>query len=159
MAGVKGITDAIPDALALHCKSVKYVSFRNCELTDEGVCKVAVHCSRLVTVALAGIHDLTDKCIVALAENCPNLRELYISGCAKITKQAVTYLKVCMLQWFLLCEILPYVFQDCAVGSVFVNHSTPNQPQGMLMAKDLDTGEYCRVDHLDFDTSMGMRSS
>lgn len=36
------------------------------------------------------------------------------------------------------------------MGHVFVNHSTPNQPQGMLMAKDLDTGEYMRVDHWDF---------
>lgn len=95
VAGVKGITDTIPQALSLHCKNVKYVSFRNCDLTDKGVCRVAVHCSCLVTIALAGIHDLTDKSIVALAENCPDLRELYISGCAKITKQAVTYLKVC----------------------------------------------------------------
>ena len=94
MAGVKGITDAIPEAIAAHCKSIKRVSFRNCDLTDRGVCKVAVHCSELVMIALAGIHDLTDKSVIALAENCPNLRELYISGCAKITKQAVTYLKV-----------------------------------------------------------------
>lgn len=94
VAGVKGITDAIPTAISLHCRNVKRVSFRNCSLSDEGVCQVAVHCSRLVMIALAGIHDLTDKSIVALAENCPDLRELYISGCAKITKQAVTYLKV-----------------------------------------------------------------
>lgn len=94
MAGVKGITDIIPETISLHCKSLKRVSFRNCDLTDDGVCKVAVHCSQLVMIALAGIHDLTDKSIVALAENCPDLREVYISGCAKITKQAVTYLKV-----------------------------------------------------------------
>lgn len=94
LAGVKGITDTIPETISLHCKKLKRVSFRNCDLTDEGVCKVAVHCSQLVMIALAGIHGLTDKSIVALAENCPDLRELYISGCAKITKQAVTYLKV-----------------------------------------------------------------
>ena len=41
--------------------------------------------------------------------------------------------------------------QDCAVGRVFVNHSTPNAPIGLLMAKDLDTGEYHRVDDLDYD--------
>lgn len=96
MAGVKGITDAIPEAISAHCRHLKRVSFRNCDLTDEGVCKVAIHCSALVMIALAGIHDLTDKSIVALAENCPDLQELYISGCAKITKQAVTYLKVCV---------------------------------------------------------------
>ncbi len=70
------------------------MSFRNCNLTDDGVCEIAVHCSRLQMIALAGIHDLTDKCIVALAENCPFIGELYLSGCAKITKQAITYLQV-----------------------------------------------------------------
>ena len=95
MAGVRGITDVIPEAISRHCKHLKRVSFRNCNLTDDGVCLVAVQCSELVMIALAGIHDLTDKSIVALAENCPDLRELYISGCAKITKQAVTYLRVC----------------------------------------------------------------
>ena len=37
------------------------------------------------------------------------------------------------------------------MGRVFVNHSTPNAPIGLLMAKDLDTGEYHRVDDLDYD--------
>ena len=95
LAGVLDIRDEIPEAISIHCFKIKKVSFRNCNLTDEGVCKIAVHCSELVMIALAGIHGLTDKCIFALANNCPNLRELYISGCAKITKQAVTYLKVC----------------------------------------------------------------
>lgn len=109
MAGVKGITDAIPEAISTHCRNIKRVSFRNCNLTDTGVCKVAVQCSELVMIALAGIHDLTDKSILALAENCPNLRELYISGCAKITKQAVTYLKVLetlymIIFWFVLLQ-------------------------------------------------------
>ena len=45
------------------------------------------------------------------------------------------------------------VVQDCAVGYVYVNHSTPNQPQGLLMAKDLDTGEYRRVDDLEYRTA------
>ena len=38
--------------------------------------------------------------------------------------------------------------QDCAIGWVYVNHSTPNAPFGLLMAKDLDKGEYTRVDDL-----------
>lgn len=98
IAAIKDITDTIPNALAMHCKQLKRASFRNCNLTDEGVCRVAVHCSELVMIALSGIHNLTDRSIVALAENCPNLRELYISGCDKITRQAVTYLQVCIFK-------------------------------------------------------------
>ena len=94
IAGVKDITDVIPEALARNCQKLKNASFKNCDLTDEGVCLLAVHCSDIVLLALSGIHDLTDLSIIALAENCPKLRELYISGCDKITKQAVAYLQV-----------------------------------------------------------------
>ena len=38
------------------------------------------------------------------------------------------------------------------MNRVFVNHSTPNAPFGLLMAKDLDTGEYTRVDDQVFDS-------
>ncbi|KAL5471143.1 hypothetical protein EMCRGX_G029226 [Ephydatia muelleri] len=130
MAGLKSISDEIAFSIAAHCPSIMQISFRNCDLTDLGVCQIAIHCPKLIMIALAGIHDLTDKCIIALAENCPCLNELYLSGCAKITKQAVTYL------------------MDCAIDWVFVNHSTPNAPFGLLMAKDLDKGEYTRVDDL-----------
>ena len=94
MAGLKDINDDIAKAIARCCPTVQQISFRNCDLTDEGVCEIAIHCSKLTMIALAGIHNLTDKCVKALAENCPYIRELYLSGCAKITRQAVTYLKV-----------------------------------------------------------------
>lgn len=48
-------------------------------------------------------------------------------------------------------SFLPNV-QDCAVGSVQVFHTNPSAPIGLLMAKDLDTGEYTRVDNLHFDS-------
>ena len=94
MAGLKDINDDIARAIASSCHTVQQISFRNCDLTDDGVCEIAIHCSKLTMIALAGIHNLTDKCIKALAENCPYIREIYLSGCAKITRQAVTYLKV-----------------------------------------------------------------
>ena len=94
MAGLKDVTDSVALAIAHHCPEVQHISFRNCDVTDTGVCEVAVHCSQLSMLAVAGVHSLTDKSVVALAENCPYLEELYISGCAKITKQAVNYLKV-----------------------------------------------------------------
>ena len=152
LAGLKDITDDVAFGIAHHCTSIQSMSFRNCELTDAGVCEIAVHCSKLQMIALAGIHGLTDKCIIALAENCAYIEELYLSGCAKITKQAVTYLKVRLWLTLVMCLsvlLLSYSVQDCAVNRVFVNHSTPNAPFGLLMAKDLDTGEYTRVDDIE----------
>ena len=54
-------------------------------------------------LALAGIHQLTDQSIHALANNCPYLDEIHLSGCALITKQALTFLSVramkCLLKY------------------------------------------------------------
>lgn len=38
------------------------------------------------------------------------------------------------------------------MNSVLVYHTNPSAPIGLLMAKDLDTGEYTRVDNLHFDS-------
>ena len=94
MAGLKGITDTVALTLAHSCPDIQHVSFRNCDVTDVGICEMASGCPLLTLLAVAGVHCLTDKSIMALAEHCPHLEELYISGCDKITKQAVTYLKV-----------------------------------------------------------------
>ena len=37
------------------------------------------------------------------------------------------------------------------MNSVFVHHTNPSAPVGLLMAKYLDTGEYMRVDNLQFE--------
>ena len=94
MAGLKQITDTVALAIAHCCPKMQHLSFRNCEVTDLGICELAAHCSQLSLLAVAGVHSLTDKSIIAIAEHCPYLEDLYISGCEKITKQAVTYLKV-----------------------------------------------------------------
>ena len=38
------------------------------------------------------------------------------------------------------------------MSGVQVFHTNPSAPIGLLMAKDLDTGEYTRVDNLHFDS-------
>jgi len=47
--------------------------------------------------------------------------------------------------------LFPFL-QDCAVNRVFINHNNPSAPIGLVMAKDIDTGEYTRVDDLKFDS-------
>ena len=103
MAGLKGVTDTVALAVARRCPEIQHISFRNCDLTDLGICEMAAGCPQLCLLAVAGVHALTDKSIMALAEHCPHLEELYISGCDKITKQAVTYLKVCVCVCVCVC--------------------------------------------------------
>ena len=42
--------------------------------------------------------------------------------------------------------IRPYMFQDCCIPRVFFYHKVPNAQPNLLMAKNLDTGEFCRID-------------
>ncbi len=94
MASLKDIDDNIAFSLAQNCRSAFHVSFKNCNVTDNGVCEVAINCLKLTVFNLSGMANLTDKSIIALAENCHKLRNLYVSGCPKITQQAITYLQV-----------------------------------------------------------------
>ena len=38
------------------------------------------------------------------------------------------------------------VFQDVCINYLFVEHKIPNAAPDQLMARNLDTGEFCRVD-------------
>lgn len=60
--------------------------------------------------------------------------------------------RLCSPLEILSCLLLFPNVQDCAVSSVLVFHTNPSAPIGLLMAKDLDTGEYTRVDNLHFDS-------
>ena len=64
------------------------------QVTDSGVVELA-RCCPLQDICLAGIQNITDKSVFALANNCPDLKTLFISGCKRITEQATNYLEVC----------------------------------------------------------------
>ena len=38
------------------------------------------------------------------------------------------------------------LIQDSVIKRMWLKHAVPNAPPGLLMAKDLDTGEYKRMD-------------
>jgi len=38
------------------------------------------------------------------------------------------------------------MFQDQCIPRVYFQHKVPNADPGQLMARNLDTGEYCRAD-------------
>ncbi|XP_070540751.1 F-box/LRR-repeat protein 2-like [Ptychodera flava] len=129
VAGIVCVNDVILQTLASNCHRLKVVNFKTCkEITDEGVCALASNCP-LEDIVLSGIHGLTDKSVLAIANSCPQLDTIYLSGCALITPVAVRYL------------------QDVSLKRIYVEHRTPNADPNTVMAKNLDTGEFCRVDY------------
>lgn len=97
LAACKEVDDTVVLSIAKNCPKLKRLSLRGCKVTDPSVCEIAIHCHNLLLLALAGLHKLTDKCVIALAGNCPYLEELYISGCGMITSAATRYLQVRVL--------------------------------------------------------------
>ncbi|XP_064631251.1 F-box/LRR-repeat protein fbxl-1-like isoform X2 [Lineus longissimus] len=128
IAGHLFVTDDIVLSIAENCPKLRELYIKGCKMvTDTAICEIACRCP-LTILSISGLHNLTDKSIFALANSCHYLEELYLSGCALISRVALRYL------------------QDCCITRVYIMHKVPNAASNMLMAKNLDTGEFCRAD-------------
>eukprot|EP00058_Branchiostoma_floridae_P018232 XP_002603721.1 hypothetical protein BRAFLDRAFT_126867 [Branchiostoma floridae] len=130
VAGLTEVKDDLLLTLARNCSKLMNVTFKTCnQLTDASVCELS-RCCPLREVVLSGVRRLTDRSILSLANSCQHLDCVYVSGCTQVTSAALRYL------------------QDCCVKRVHIEHKTPNMDPNQLMAKNLDTGEYLRVDQM-----------
>ena len=99
------------------------------QLTDKSICRLVSKCKYIEILVLAGICSLTDMCVFSIANNLQlSLKEVYLSGCLKISDAALRYLT------------------DCCFNYLYCEHRTPNLNPNQLMAKNLDTGLFERVD-------------
>ena len=62
------------------------------KITDTSVIALAEHCSGLTEIYLGACFNITDTSVIALAENCPGLREIGLGACFNITDASVTAL-------------------------------------------------------------------
>ncbi|GFO23898.1 F-box/lrr-repeat protein 20, partial [Plakobranchus ocellatus] len=130
LSGLSDVTDTMVMDLADHAPRLSQVNLKSCKLvTDTAICYLCGICP-LKSLCLSGLHSLTDKSIFCIASSCPQLEEIYLNGCACVSPVAVQYLR------------------DCCLGRLYASHSIPNAKPNQLMAKNLDTGEYCRADLL-----------
>lgn len=49
---------------------------------------------------------------------------------------------------YLIIMLFVHSLQDCSLKRIHVDHRTPNVDPDQVMAKNLDTGEFCRADLL-----------
>ena len=127
------VDDNLINLLASTAKKLTYLDLKAClKITDESICQLATQCP-LEILVLAGINVLTDKVIFTIANHLQfSLREIYLSGCSRISTVALRYLS------------------DCCVNRLFIKHKNPNLDPNHLMAKNLDTGYFERVDIFNF---------
>lgn len=135
LGGVSCVDDHFMELLARNTPKLQRLGIKGCsKVTDTGVCTVSGSCQNLAFIVLSGVNNITDKSIFCIANNCPYLQEIYLNGCKQISSTTLQYLK------------------DCCVSSVYIQHVTPNIAPEQLMAKNLDTGEFCRVDTIGYTT-------
>lgn len=135
---LSGLNELVSDSLiknaALTMRQLESLDIKGCKnVTDESVCLLALNCSQLRVLVLSGICLLTDKCVFAMADHLHStLQEVYISGCSKITRTALRYLS------------------DKCINKLVYEHKNPNLDPNTIMAKNLDTGNFERVDLCSF---------
>ncbi|XP_022080902.1 F-box/LRR-repeat protein 13-like [Acanthaster planci] len=135
LGGLKCVDDALLSDIASSCPKLRDISIKSStgvhshQVTDAGLLDLIQYCP-LQHVVISGIHKITDRCVLALANSCPDLKSLYASGCTMITAAGIRYLK------------------DMCNNRVHVVHKIPNLDPNQVMAKNLDTGEFCRVDQM-----------
>lgn len=135
---VSGLNDLIDDnfieILALNASKLAVLDLKACiKLTDRSICLIATNCP-IVVLVLSGINNLTDKIIFVIANHLQfYLKEIYLSGCSKISSVALRYLS------------------DCCINNLIVEHRVPNLDPNQLMAKNLNTGNFERVDQFNFN--------
>jgi hypothetical protein len=127
------VDDNLVELLALNTPKLSILDLKACvKLTDRSISLIAIKCP-ISCLVLSGINNLTDKIVFVIANNLQfYLKEIYLSGCSKISQVALRYLT------------------DCCVNSLFCDHKVPNLDPNELWAKNLDTGCYERVDQFRF---------
>ena len=88
----KGLSSLLKSQTDLELLSVKWNSSHT-NLTDK--CLTTLHSSKLKSVTLVALDQLTNNGLITLAKNCPNICELMVPRCNQLTDgcfQAVTTL-------------------------------------------------------------------
>ncbi|XP_033756877.1 F-box/LRR-repeat protein 2-like isoform X2 [Pecten maximus] len=126
-AGMETLTDQLLCTMAVNCPRLMHVGIKGCkQVTDAGVCEIARRCP-LKYLVLSGIQAITDKTVFTVSNHCHNLEEIYLNGCLNVSSTTVNYLI------------------DSCLPRVYVQHKTPNLDSEHIMGKNIDTGEFCRL--------------
>jgi hypothetical protein len=127
------VDDNLVKLIAKNMSKLEYLDLKSCtKVTDDSIVLLAIRCP-LNCLVLSGLSFLTDKSIFAIANHLQSsLNEIYLSGCLKISPQVIRYLR------------------DCCVNCLYFQHKVPGVDPNQLMAKNLDTGHWERVDLFNF---------
>jgi hypothetical protein len=89
----KGLNDTAIENIAQHCRdSIRSVTLRACDfITSASVYAIADNCPNLTYIDLSYGHTLvSERCLIHLAEHCPQLEHINFEGLRNISDQVIT---------------------------------------------------------------------
>lgn len=95
------VTDTGIKLIGKHCIKLKYVNIRGCEaVTDVGITHIVQNCLKLRSLD-AGKCDITDNGLHIIGIHCPQLKKLSVRGCDRVTDVGIRTIaaQCCSLQY------------------------------------------------------------
>ena len=125
------VTDTAMKYIGKHCVKLKYLNIRGCEaVSDVGITHIVQNCLKLRSLD-AGKCDITDNGLHIIGIHCPQLKKLSIRGCERVTDTGVKTIaaQCCSVQYLNLqeCnisyEIFMYIREHCK--NCVIEHTCP----------------------------------
>lgn len=125
------VTDSAMKYLGKHCVKLKYLNVRGCEaVSDVGITHIVQNCLKLRSLD-AGKCDITDNGLHIIGIHCPQLKKLSIRGCERVTDTGVKTIaaQCCSVQYLnlqecnLSYETFMYIREHCK--NCVIEHTCP----------------------------------
>lgn len=125
------VTDTAMKYIGKHCVKLKYLNIRGCEaVSDVGITHIVQNCLKLRSID-AGKCDITDNGLHIIGIHCPQLKKLSIRGCERVTDIGVKTIaaQCCSLQYLnlqecnLSYETFMYIREHCK--NCVIEHTCP----------------------------------
>lgn len=125
------VTDTAMKYIGKHCVKLKYLNIRGCEaVTDVGITHIVQNCLKLRSLD-AGKCDITDNGLHIIGIHCPQLKKLSIRGCERVTDTGVKTIaaQCCSVQYLnlqecnLSYETFMYIREHCK--NCVIEHTCP----------------------------------
>lgn len=125
------VTDTAMKYIGKHCVKLKYLNIRGCEsVSDVGLTHIVQNCFKLRSLD-AGKCDITDNGLHIIGIHCPQLKKLSIRGCERVTDTGVKTIaaQCCSVQYLnlqecnLSYETFMYIREHCK--NCVIEHTCP----------------------------------
>ncbi|KAG2219734.1 hypothetical protein INT45_007773 [Circinella minor] len=84
------INDFFADKIARHCTRLEQIDFYICDHVNNATISPLIQHGQLTHISLAGCYQITDECIIQVANTCQQLEHLDLRACGQISDVSIS---------------------------------------------------------------------